>query len=81
MKRYVPPRRWPVFSLSSLLIWITMIAVGIGSIPLLKRAVVIRRYMEIHYSIRKGDVTEDYVKDALGDEYVEYRRFVDSLSD
>lgn len=58
-----------------------MIAVGIGSIPLLKRAVVIRRYMEIHYSIRKGDVTEDYVKDALGDEYVEYRRFVDSLSD
>lgn len=81
MKRYVPPRRWPVFSLSSLLIWITMIAVGIGSIPLLKRAVVIRRYMEIRYSIRKGDVTEDYVKDALGDEYVEYRRFVDSLSD
>jgi hypothetical protein len=81
------PERWLRFANRLALI---LTAIGLMAICCLtflidvspiKDVLTMRRYMEIRHSVRTGETTEDFVKESLGEEYADYRRFVDSLSD
>lgn len=65
-------RRKAVFLLAA------VIALAIGWVFPWKQVIRDHRYREIRQAIRDGRLTEDEVEESLGDEYMEFRKFLDA---
>jgi len=74
-----PMRRWFRFSLRTILVVVTVVAVAVALFPSARTALRHRSYLTWRYAVHEGKITESELSERVGDEYPVYREFVDSL--